>query len=88
MRTASAFGSLSMTVNSIGRKVATFIYSAVYAFIGLIFGVTSGYIVTKVLELIFRTPLIFSGTGQLLVGIWAILLACLAVVAYLRSAPR
>ncbi|MCK5932190.1 MULTISPECIES: hypothetical protein [Aurantimonadaceae] len=66
------------------HNLAIGICAVVYALVGLTFGVTTGFIVLKLVELIFGFVIV-SPAVQWVVAGWAIFVAVLAVVAYLRS---
>lgn len=72
-------------MSNIGKAVEIAICSVVYAFVGLTIGVSSGYIVTKLIEWLSGASLVFSMTTQIMVAFWALLLAGLAVLTYLRA---
>lgn len=75
-------------MNAIARAAEITICCAIYAFIGLLIGIASGYIFTRLMELVVGASLVFSTLGQILVALWALFLAGLAVLAYLRSSQR
>ncbi|MAU95480.1 hypothetical protein [Jiella pacifica] len=61
------------------------IYAFVYAVLGLLLGVTTGFLTLKLVETIFGLGNASPALLQLAVAGWAIFLAVLAPVAYLRS---
>lgn len=74
-----------MSIGSIGLALTLVACSVVYAFVGAVSGIASGFIAMKLVEIVLGVDVVFSAIGQLAVAGWALLLACGAVFVYLRS---
>ena len=61
------------------------IFAFIYAVLGSLFGVTTGFLTLKLVETIFGLGGASPALLQLAVGGWAVFLAVLAPVAYLLS---
>ncbi|MCK5931686.1 hypothetical protein SAMN06297251_10815 [Fulvimarina manganoxydans] len=66
------------------HNLAVGICSLVYALVGLVFGVCTGFIVVQLIQLIFGVTMVSPAVRWAVAG-WAIVLAVFAASAYLRS---
>lgn len=74
-----------LDMNRIGRIATLGTFSFIYAAIGLMVGLASGFIIMKLTGLAVGTDFVFTAVAQAVVAIWALALSVGAVLVYLRS---